>query len=292
MHAAPTLITKVLHKSEMAVTELKFDLPNFGLTSPIPIENAYLIALQFRPCLDHDLYFEGRFVRPKNWFPGALTIYDLRQSPIADIRDPFHSLMFHLPHKALESMAYELGAPRIDELRFSAGVGIDDPTARHLLSSLLPAIERPGEVSAIFLDHVALALTAHVAHTYGRMNGARQSVRSGLAPHQERRAKERLVASLNGNVSMIDLATDCGLSPRHFARAFRRSTGLSPHRWLIKHRIDRARELMAETKQSLTDIALVCGFADQSHFTRAFTAFVGTSPGAWRRINGSPADCE
>ena len=84
--SAPTLITRTLHKSTMAVTELRCDQPGFGTTAPIPQENAYLIALQFRPCLDHDLYFEGRFVRPRNWFPGVVTMYDLRRSPVARSR--------------------------------------------------------------------------------------------------------------------------------------------------------------------------------------------------------------
>lgn len=289
MREAPTLITRGLRKSTMVVTELKCDRPNFGMTAPIPIEDAYLIALQFLPCLDHDLYFDGRYVRPIGWFSGALTIYDLRRSPVADIRDPYHCLMLHLPRTALDAIAYEAGAPRIGDLQHRAGVGIDDPIARHLLSSLLPATARPEEASALFLDHVTLALTAHVAHVYGGMNKGTSARSGGLAPHLERRAKELMVASLNKDISLLHLAAECELSPRHFARAFRQSTGLSPHRWLMQHRVERARELLADRKLSLTEIALICGFADQSHFTRAFTANIGISPGAWRRIDGKPA---
>ena len=62
--------------------------------------------MQFLPCYDHDLYFDGRLIKPMNWFPGATSIYDLRLDPVADVRDPFHSLMFHLPRKALDAMAY------------------------------------------------------------------------------------------------------------------------------------------------------------------------------------------
>jgi AraC family transcriptional regulator len=288
MSQAPTLVTRALRKSTMAVTELKCDRLNFGMTAPIPLEDAYLVALQFLPCLDHDLYFEGRFVRPTNWFAGALTIYDLRRSPIADIRDPFHSIMFHLPRAALDAIAYESGAPRIGELADRPGVGIDDPVARNLLSSLLPATARPAEAPALFLDHVALALTAHVAHVYGGMNAPRASQRGGLAPHQERRAKELITANLNGDVSLNRLAAECGLSPRHFARAFRQSTGVSPHRWLMRYRVARARQLLANPRLSLTQIALACGFSDQSHFTRAFTAAAGATPGAWRRLATTP----
>lgn len=133
MREAPTLVTRAVHRSTIAVTELKCDQRNFGMTAPIPPEEAYLIGLQLLPCLDHDLYFEGRFVRPTNWFSGALTIYDLRRSPIADIRDPYHCLMFHLPRTGLEAVAQELGSSGIDDLRHRPGAAVDDPTVRHLL---------------------------------------------------------------------------------------------------------------------------------------------------------------
>jgi len=286
MRNAPTLITRALSKSTMTITELKCDAPNFGMTAPIPNEDAYLIALQFRPCLDHDLFFEGRFVRPTGWFPGAVTIYDLRRSPIADIRDPYHCLMFHLPRKALDAVAYESGAPKVGDLTYRPGAGMVDAVTRNLLSSLLPATARPSEASALFLDHVALALTAHVACTYGSMQGQRSPRRGGLGPSQERRVKELIVASLHEDISLARLAAECELSTRHFARAFRQSTGLSPHRWLLKCRAERARELLADRDLSLAEIATSCGFADQSHLTRIFSVIFGLSPGAWRRVHG------
>ncbi len=107
------LITRPLRKSTMMATELTCDHPNFGMSAPIPYEDTSLIALQFRSCLDQDLYFEGRFVRPTGWFPGAVTIYDLQPSPIADIRDPYHCLMFQLPGKAFNTITDQSSAPRM-----------------------------------------------------------------------------------------------------------------------------------------------------------------------------------
>jgi len=82
--------------------------------------------MQFLPCYDHDLYFDGRLIKPMNWFPGATSIYDLRLDPVADVRDPFHSLMFHLPRKALDAMAYETGVPRVGDLRHMSGYSRTD----------------------------------------------------------------------------------------------------------------------------------------------------------------------
>ena len=280
---APALVSRTLRKSTLAVTELKYDRPKFGVTAPMPHEDAYLIALQVRACHDHDLYFDRRIIQPQNYNAGVTSIYDLRREPVADIRDPFHCLMFHLPRKALEVVADEAGASRIDELRHHPGVSVDDPVVRHLLSALLPAMAKPEETSSLFLDHLVVALTAHVACTYGGMNPNSGPPRGGLTPWQERRVKELMNASLKGEVPLARLAAECGLSVRHFSRAFRNSAGMPPHRWLLKRRMDRARELLANRALSLADIAVSCGFADQSHFTRVFTAMVGVSPGAWRR---------
>jgi transcriptional regulator GlxA family with amidase domain len=107
-----------------------------------------------------------------------------------------------------------------------------------------------------------------------------------LAPWQERRTKELLNADLGGEIPLRQLAMECGLSVRHFTRAFRQSTGIPPHRYLLKRRVEQAQQLLKDPALSLLDVALACGFADQSHFTRVFSASVGVSPGVWRRMRG------
>jgi transcriptional regulator GlxA family with amidase domain len=87
-----------------------------------------------------------------------------------------------------------------------------------------------------------------------------------------------------------ELARLCGLSRSHFGRAFKASLGTSPHRWLVALRVRRAQELLEGTSESLSDIALICGFSDQSHLTRTFHASTGVSPGAWRRRRRAMAD--
>ncbi len=105
----------------------------------------------------------------------------------------------------------------------------------------------------------------------------------GLAPWQLRRVHAFVDANLDADPSIADLAGECRLSPSHFARAFSRSVGTPPHRWLVNHRIERAKELLRDGGHELAQIALTCGFVDQSHFTRAFVRSVGQSPGRWRR---------
>jgi AraC family transcriptional regulator len=103
----------------------------------------------------------------------------------------------------------------------------------------------------------------------------------GLTPLQLRRVRDSIDARIDQDISLAQLASDSGLSTSHFARAFVRSTGIPPHRWLTRRRVERAKELMY-TNATLAEIALMCGFSDQSHLTRVFAQVVGITPGRWR----------
>jgi transcriptional regulator GlxA family with amidase domain len=195
---------------------------------------------------------------------------------------------FLLPQEALNAIAQEAGSPRVGDLTLQPGVCVIDDVLESLFRSMRPALANARAASTVFVDHVALAIGAHVAQHYGGMSTADRIPRGGLAPWQERRAKEMLDANLEGEISLSLLALECGLSIRHFTRAFRQSTGVPPHRYLLKRRVQRAQTLLMNPSLSLLDVALACGFADQSHFTRVFTASVSLSPGAWRRAFQRP----
>lgn len=153
-----------------------------------------------------------------------------------------------------------------------------------LLSNLLIALavsDRP-EVPSLF-EQIAAALRLHVLNRYQSELLPQRSTRGGLAPWQLRRAMDLLEVQAAENVCLTDVAHACGLSANHFGRAFRKSTGLPLHRWLLERRIEKARLLLETTNKPLTEVALICGFTDQSHFTRAFSTTLGISPGRWRR---------
>jgi AraC-like DNA-binding protein len=114
-------------------------------------------------------------------------------------------------------------------------------------------------------------------------NPIRRPALGGLAPGALRRVREYLEQHLSDNVQTQALARIAGLSLGHFNRAFRQSTGDSPHRYIIRKRIAMAKELLVQTSRALADIALDVGFADQSHFCRTYVAVTGETPSACRR---------
>jgi AraC family transcriptional regulator len=89
--------------------------------------------------------------------------------------------------------------------------------------------------------------------------------------------------NLSRSICLSELASLADLSASQFGRAFKVSTGMTPHKWHLAARIEYAKRMLEDRKKSLVDIALEAGFSEQSHFTRAFTAANGVSPHAWRR---------
>lgn len=141
------------------------------------------------------------------------------------------------------------------------------------------AMEDP--IGHLFLDSALIALG--IALLREAEQGQLSSIRGGLAPWQIKRVLEAMEEHLPGDIRLQGLADIAGLSPAHFGRAFKHSTGLSPHRWLQRRRIERAQELMARTPCTLAEVALAVGFSAQAPFTTAFRRIAGTTPGAWRR---------
>ena len=116
-----------------------------------------------------------------------------------------------------------------------------------------------------------------------------EPTRGGLAPWQIRKVTSHIEANLDRSIKNEELAELVRLNPSHFGRAFRNSLGEPPHEYVIRRRVERAQGLMLSTDASLSDIALDCGLADQSHLTRLFRRFAGESPRAWRRARiGAP----
>jgi AraC family transcriptional regulator len=282
--AGPHMITRVLQQAELAVTELLVDRPPGRISDPIPRQDAYMVCCQLSDKGAFEYWEDGRAFAVAPLRAGDTTIHDLQREPAAMIDGPLHTMMWFVPRAALNALADEANVPYFDDLRFDARVGVADETIGQLSLSVLPALKTPEQVSRLFADHVTLAFAAHLAQTYGGMQTEPRLVRGGLAPWQERRSKEMLAADLTGAVPLAAIAEACGLSISHFSRAFRRSTGLAPHAWLLQTRVERAMTLLRQRHQSLAEIALACGFVDQSHLTRVFARRVGVPPGAWRRM--------
>lgn len=150
-------------------------------------------------------------------------------------------------------------------------------TAVQLLAA---AVTDPDPSSQLYGDGLALAIAARL---FSESRDATPLSSKGLAPWRLRRVIDYLDATLPDRVELARLADVAGLSPAHFSRAFKVSTGMSPHRWQLDARVRRAQAQLLGSDASLDQIATATGFADAVHFGKTFRKFVGTGPGAWRR---------
>ena len=282
---APTIVTRSLRGAEIAVTEIRVDEPEGRISDPLPPEDAYLVCWMLRDNPTNTYYENGRRVSATPLRARETTIHDIRRGPGSRLTSPLHTFVWYLPRTTINALADHANVPRIGDLHFEHGAGVFDETIDHLGASLLPALRDPERVNRLFADYVALALATHTVHAFGGMQIASRPSQGGLAPWQERRSKEMIAADLTGATPLAVIAEACGLSESYFSRAFRKSTGLPPHAWLLQARVDRAMIMLRRRECTLSEIAEACGFADQSHFTRVFTRRIGISPGAWRRTS-------
>ncbi|MDM0037568.1 AraC family transcriptional regulator [Variovorax sp. J22G21] len=282
--AVQSLVSRSRWGAELGVARMRYELPHLFVLAPLPTEDAFLLSVEINSGGSRRIVRDGDSRQLGLQQEGAFHIADLSQRASAYVSSPFHSMFFHLPRATLDAFADEMEMPRVDRLRCDAGTL--DPVIANLGRAMLPVLMRPQEASRLFVDHVALALKAHVVHVYGDAVGfAPVRTRGGLASWQERRAKAFLMQHLAGDVSLADAARECTLSRSHFSKAFKQTTGQTPHAWLVTQRVEAARRLLGQPHLPIAEIAARCGFSDQSHLTRVFSAHTGTSPARWRRLN-------
>ena len=275
------VVTSTLRKSKLALTRIRCDTPGHGMTSPLPPEPAFSLLLQLRDSPKRELFLGGRSVHRGGYGARTISIVDLEQEPTANLQSPFDVLHFYVSRRVLHEIADEHGAPRIGTL--SCERGMFDETTWHLGQGLLPVLARAGEIGSMYADHLLLATHTWFAFAFGGMRLPEYGRRGALAPWQVRCATELMIERMDEDLLLAEPAAACGLSASYFARAFRQSMGMPPHRWMLLQRVLRAKAMLRDARSSLSDIACACGFADQSHFTRVFSSTVGASPGAWRR---------
>jgi AraC family transcriptional regulator len=280
---APTLVVQLEGVSPMAFTWLRDEGPFHGRTMAVPPEAAFEVQVALAPMSSGEIWVNGKYTKLRQVSPGDTFVFDLSTNPNGNLSPPYDFLRFYLPTAALDQLSRLRCLRRVGRLR-TPSLGLQDPILQGLALSLLPMFQEPSTASAPLLQSIALAFHAHVIHRYGDGLGSETSVSTGLAPWQLRRACAFIDAHLCGDFSVSDLAGECRLSASHFARAFRQSTGIAPHRWIMRRRIERAKELLLEGELDLVQVALNSGFYDQSHFTRTFGRSEGHSPGRWRRL--------
>jgi AraC family transcriptional regulator len=223
----------------------------------------------------------GRSVAIGTFRPGVVIVIPEGSSSRWDIPKPVDVVQLYLPHRTLERVAGEAdNATPIDVLERTA---YPDPVTSRLLLSGATVLEGNEALDRLFRQQLTDLLATRLLAAHTGSPTMIQPVRGGLAPKTLLRAIERLGSDSDADVSLAALASDAGLSRFHFCRAFKESTGLSPHAWLRQHRLEQAMNMLRDTDAPVVSVAAELGYASQTAFASAFKKLTGETPSDWRR---------
>jgi AraC family transcriptional regulator len=134
----------------------------------------------------------------------------------------------------------------------------------------------------LFLDSVEQAIAATLVDAFAGQSRDMRPLRGGLGAARVRTIQELVYAKLEDELTLTEMAQSVELSPAHFSRMFRKSTGETPHQFVLRTRIERAKEMLRAPDARVLDVAVACGFKTQQHFARVFRHVCGTSPTEYR----------
>lgn len=159
---------------------------------------------------------------------------------------------------------------------------LDDPQIRRLMETLRADVAAGSPAGTLFGESIAVALSAHVAQQYSTLTTKLEQYRGGLSRLRLNRVLEFIDSNLSDNLELGVLAEVAGVNLYHFARAFKQSTGETPHQYVLRMRIEQAKELLRRPEASVVEASARTGFVDQSHFSKVFRRIVGIAPSEYR----------
>jgi AraC family transcriptional regulator len=156
---------------------------------------------------------------------------------------------------------------------------VSDPRVVALVLNMRDEIRSGCHNGKLYAEALSLALAARLQARYSREPSLGSDCTSTLSPLQIARIREYVRANLASDIGVADLAGQVNLSPHYFSRLFKRALGVPPHRYVLQERIHEAQRQLALGRTAIAELALNLGFADQSHFSRAFRKATGATPG-------------
>lgn len=213
---------------------------------------------------------------------GSLCLMPREVTSVWDVGGPVKMLHLYISHQAFQRTVTEATGfdPKYVEL-LDIPYFQDDLIESIIRQVLLP-LDWNEPAERLTISHAAQTLLAYLVTRHTNRRPDAEQTRGGLSAHSLKRVKELIHTELSSPLSITDLAECAGLAPYHFARAFKRSTGESPHAFVLRCRIEHAKGALNHGA-SLAETALRCGFSSQSHFTARFRRLTGLTPGQFVR---------
>jgi len=284
---APTLVSRLGKSPPVVFSHVQGSSAIAEKSAISRAEDAYAVSIVLSERPVHlEMWLGNRQVDIAPVAKGGTVVAHLETEPAVRFQSDFDFIRFWISKETLDEMADE-STGKLSPGLHRPDWGNVDPILFHLGSAATHLLKRRAAGDQLMIDALGVATHRHLARRYGGlpMDEGLLSL-GGLAPWQERRAKEYISGNLHRIMTLQEIATECRLSVSHFSRAFKSTTGRSPHRYVLERRVDASKADLLDWDTSLSAIAMRYGFSDASHFSRVFSGVTGETPAAWRRIHG------
>ncbi len=191
-------------------------------------------------------------------------------------------LQIQIKAKFLEQIAQETLSRNSNLFQLIPQFQVNDSHLQGITKILFEEYQQEVSNNQLYLDSLTNILAVNLVRHHGTTKPVLPVYQGGLSPYQLSQVFDYIDAHLDRNLKLEDLAKLLALSQFHFSRLFKQSLGLSPYQYLIEQRIERAKQLLKQTNQSILDIALNCGYNSHSHLSKQFRQVTGMTPKAYR----------
>ena len=247
-------------------------------------DDCHVVALVLRN-MNCRFSVAGRTVQDGIAAAGMLHVTEPAVPSRCVFRGPAETRHLHVPNDLIAECGRALQGGQRAMLRSEATL-TRDPQVDRLGRALLAAEEVGEPFGSVYADSISIAIVARLLASAHYQHPSERAKVAELPKWRLKRAIDYVEARLAEPMSLADIASAAGLTRMHFAAQFKATTGLRPHDYLLRRRIERAQEMLVRDESALVDIALSVGFQTQSHFTTVFKRYVGLPPNAWRRSHG------
>ena len=248
------------------------------------LDDSHIITCILEPT-ESDLFSYGRGV-----FAGYVSDHNVLitgpKQPLRTIqRKPFNGYRLYLPQSVFRD-CYEAAHQRLpsSEIVTTDALMMQDTIIRNLMHMVYDTDQQGGAFVPSFIDGIGLAIVARLLQLDTKRTNTFEPRKQTLAKWRLARVLEYINANLHRPIYLIEMANAAGLSRMRFATQFRAATGFSPHEYILRQKVNRARDLLRDPSVTLVDVALQLGFRSQSHFSTVFKKQVGDSPARWRTL--------
>ncbi len=243
-------------------------------------EHAICLSLAARPV--RSLHIRGGKTHTGLYGKGDMSITPAQVPLFARWQDEDHFLEIRIAAQFVESVARETLDKHPDQFELLSEFRMRDPQLEAIALLLLAELQQENSGSRLYIESLSNVLAVHLLRQYATAKPRVTVYEGGLSQRQLVQVLDYINDHLDQEIKLADLAALLGMSQFHFCHLFKQAIATTPYQYLLQQRIERAKQLLKQTEQSIAEIAFQCGFNSHSHLSKQFRQLTGITPTVYR----------